>query len=383
MFHRIDIKTEPDHDIFLENKQVSAENANKFHDYKNKCRCCFEAFSISSIKIPIDNIHRDAFNKLTGVELLQDSGYSTLICFDCISNMRKCQDFIDKSRNLQKEFYDFVSTAKSIPIKTENEFSDSESVNVVEADPTDYFASDDDNDNRNEEKSEKSNITKECVVKLEKIDIGDYNVEEYRPSICQPTTSIIGKESIKPKVTIPRRNLTDEQKKLLMFCDKCDWSSTSKRKMEHHALNHALSSGICSFCGKVPSSAKGLITHIRRFHRNGKSKKTDCSICNIRMQSNYKLEQHIQLLHPEVVKEMPCKKCNKSFYTEDALKRHEQLAHDVKVKCKDANCEKLFFDQTAMSCHYYKMHLEGTNVSYFIRVDINILLMKTSYNISA
>lgn len=376
MFHRIDIKTEPDHD-FLQNQQVLTENTNKFdkfHDYQNKCRCCFEAFSISSIKIPVNNIHRDAFNKLIGVELLHDSGHSMLICFDCISVMRKCQDFIDKSRNLQKEFYDFVSTAQSIPIKTENAFSDSESVNF-DADPPDYFASDDDKDDKDKEKEDdnrnedKSNITKECVVKLEKIDIGDYNVEEYRPTICQPTTSLT-KASIKPKVKIPRRNLTDEQKKLLMFCDKCNWSSTSKIKMQHHALSHALSSGICSFCGKVPSSAKGLITHIRRFHRNGKSKKTDCSICNTRMESNYKLEQHIQLLHPEVVKEVPCKKCNKRFYTEDALKRHEQLAHDVKVKCKDENCEKMFFDQTAMNSHYYKMHLEGTNVS-FIRVDIN------------
>lgn len=367
MFHRIDIKTEPSHVIFLQNhQQVSAENTNKFHDYQNKCRCCFEAFSISSIKIPVDNVHRDVFNKLTGVELLQDSGYSMLICFDCISDMRKCQEFIDKSKNLQKEFYNFVSTAKSIPIKTEDEFSDSESVNV-DAVPTDYFASDDDYNDRNEEESNISNITKECVVKLEKIDVGDYNVEEFRATISQPTTNI-SEESIKPKA--PRRNLTDEQKKLLMFCDKCNWSSASKIKMQHHALSHALSSGICSFCGKVPSSAKGLIAHIRRFHRNGKSKKTDCSICNSRMESNYKLEQHMQLLHPEVVKEVHCGKCNKSFYTEDALKRHEQLAHDVKVKCKDENCEKMFFDLTTMNNHYYKIHLEGTNVS-FIKVDIN------------
>lgn len=367
MFHRIDIKTEPSHVIFLQNhQQVSAENTNKFHDYQNKCRCCFEAFSISSIKIPVDNVHRDVFNKLTGVELLQDSGYSMLICFDCISDMRKCQEFIDKSKNLQKEFYNFVSTAKSIPIKTEDEFSDSESVNV-DAVPPDYFASDDDNNDRNEEESNISNITKECVVKLEKIDVGDYNVEEFRATIYQPTTNI-REESIKPKA--PRRSLTDEQKKLLMFCDKCNWSSASKRKMQHHALSHALSSGICSFCGKVPSSAKGLIAHIRRFHRNGKSKKTDCSICDSRMESNYKLEQHMQLLHPEVVKEVHCGKCNKSFYTEDALKRHEQLAHDVKVKCKDENCEKMFFDLTTMNNHYYKIHLEGTNVS-FIKVDIN------------
>lgn len=366
MFHNIDIKTEPGHEVFLPfpaiyRETLTSESEKRFLDYQNKCRCCFESFSISSTKISIDLPLMNTFRDLTGVELLQGFGYSMFFCYQCSSNIKKCQEFIEKSRNLQNQFNEFVSFKPVIKAEIINE----QDVTLCEV----MLAPGDDSIKPEDE----SNCIRDCSVKLKRVDIID--VEEY---------NISSKQAAKKKArsrSDSRKNLTKER----MSCDKCEWSTLSKKRLLFHVLKHVqpvkLTNKLsCKYCRNISKSTKGLHEHIKRSHKQEKFDKF-CKICNTGCESNFRLERHLEMYHPDSEKHK-CGNCEKSFYTEETLKRHDELTHKVSVKCKELSCMKLFFDKYTMTSHYYRMHLEQRKVSQ-IDFYLNLLIYHSQSFISA
>lgn len=393
MFCSINVKRERGHEVFLPNATTCSEiidlsDANdKFVNHQNKCRCCFEPFGISSMKIMINASQRKTFNKLTGVELLEDLGYSKFLCLKCITEMKKCQEFIEKSTNLQKEFYNFVSA--NYTIKAEYGHFEPEIVQI-DVDPPDLSILD--NTNR-------FNCTKQCSVKIKRVNLDDFDVDMHyfesksnshsfsyqfnfddNDSICSfgddqldrfsnsSSTRQVKPKPPKPKrppkpKSISRKHLKAEERR--MFCDKCDWNSMSRKRMMQHVINHLKLykiDSLCSFCGKKFTTTIGLTLHIKRYHE-AVAKKIECSICKVEVDTNFLLERHMLWYHPTVEKEFKCGKCELSYFTEGALTRHDQLVHDVKVKCRVLTCKKLFYDNIAEGSHYIKFHKEEKNVS--------------------
>lgn len=355
MFHNFDIKTEPGHEVFLPypaiyRESLSSETENRFFDYQNKCRCCFELFSISSTKISIDMLLMNTFRDLTGVELLQDLGYSMFFCYQCSSDIKKCQEFIENSRSLQNQFNEFVFFKPVIKaeIITEQEVKECE----LSLAPFDDSIKPED----------ESKCIRDCSVNLKRVDISD--VEEY--NILSKRTS---KKKARPRSDY-RRNLMKER----MSCDKCEWSTLSKKRLLFHVSKHVQTVQLtnilsCIYCRTIAKSQKGLHEHIKRSHKQEKFDKF-CKICNTGCESNFRLERHIEMYHPDAEKHK-CGNCEKSFYTEETLKRHDELTHKVSVKCREPSCMKLFYDKYTMTSHYYRMHLEQRKVS---RIDFYLLI---------
>lgn len=382
MLHNIVLKSDPDveptHEILLpaavHHETITSQPetvSSKFFDYQNKCRCCFEEFIISAMKIMMTRNQRNAFKRLTGVELVQDSRYSRFMCQKCFGDITKCQSFIEKSRKLQKEFQEFLITKPEI--KTEEVLIPTPEIETVtlildtvsrprpaiievKNEPPDY-------------------CTMKCSVKLERVDLD--NIDVVQNLVATTRTKRISKpvivptainEKIKPKKpkAIPRDHFTGEDRR--MFCDKCEWSSLDRGRMLKHAIRHIKSCEKkivfrCKLCGKKCVSSVGLACHMKSMHKKSSSFPIQCPICKQGSTSNYRLEIHMYWKHPCAEKKFNCKKCAKGFFTHEVFVRHMNLKHFAKVKCKEKTCKRLFMRRSEMMVHYRGYHVRASQVS--------------------
>lgn len=380
MLHSIVSKPEPNveptHEIFLpaviHHETISSQPKtinSKFLDYQNKCRCCFDEFRISAMKIMMTRNQRNAFKRLTGVELVQDPRYSRFMCQKCFADITKCHSFIEKSRKLQKEFQEFVKTKPEI--KTEEVLisaPETETVTLIidkVSHPPPAII---------EIKKEPPDCNMECSVKLERVDLD--NVDVVQNLISATGTKRISKPVIVPTVinikiqpkrpkAIPRDHLTGENRR--MFCDKCDWSSLDRGMMMNHAIRHVESCKKkiifrCKLCGKKCASSVGLACHMKSMHKKSSSFPIQCPICKLGSTSNYRLEIHMYWKHPCAEKKFNCKKCAKGFFTHEVFVRHMNLKHYAKVKCKEKTCKRLFMRRSEMMVHYRAYHVRASQV---------------------
>lgn len=367
----VDVKLQPRHEIYLPNsskQQLQISSApGKFHDYQNKCRCCFEDFSISSMKIVITDSQRVAFKKLTGVELQQDPGHSKFFCQKCFNEMTRCQDFIDKISILQKEFKEFV-TSSEFSIKTEEVLITPEVVTVnFDNDPSPAI------DFIKQEENPIDSIM-ECSVKLERYDFDENDLVQ---NLMSEIKSERPKRNASRKIVKKPRALRHDHLEgddRLMFCDKCNWTTDDKKKMLNHVSDHLKSKIIainskCDLCGKIFTSSNRLAQHITRYHRLKRTKKCVCPMCNLELRSNYQLERHVTNDHTEVTKKSKCKKCTKSFFTNEGLNRHLNMTHYAKIRCTYLNCTKRFIDAPTMRHHISRSHEKP-------KVDVRLNLVK-------
>lgn len=374
------IESSRKHDVSLEE--------NSFYDHQNKCRFCFESFGENSVKIVINFNHRNSFNELTGIELLMDPGYSRHLCLKCVCELQKCQKFIKKSSDLQKQFYDFISDN---PIKCENdELEDNLSVSVFLRFLPEVSIHPISND--------RIIVTRKFTVKLKRVELDEFDVdmryyedditmidlsdqyykndteftnyddfdrndnsdsesEKSHKSDTSSNNSFFNQpariSSGIPKVLQRLPNLPYEKR--LMYCDKCEYKSVVRHNLIDHVHTHIDSvKSLCPFCGKTMSSKKNLTKHIRRYHKHPHKPSIPCWVCNTEFDTNYKLDLHLRWYHPNEAKKFQCEKCAGNFFTEASLKRHDQLVHNAKVKCKEPNCNKMFFNNKIMLKHYNK-----------------------------
>lgn len=364
-------------------QQVTQESENIFNDLENRCRCCFERFTISSIKIGFKATQRNMLSQLIGIEIIQEQGYPNFMCLQCITDIKKCREFIDKAKKLQEKFCEFVSPKEieGYCIKTEFTFQEP-AVVIDELHSTDV------------------SLVKKCSVKLERINLERYEVDmSYYDSNFNDDDDdffdanfdhSFGIDDISncssSRSSTPEQKQIPKKKKLRCItfnhlpldqrtycCDKCDFKTPIRQKIIFHVGTHLNTSrveSLCNHCGKSYTTADGLKTHIRKVHTDAKVDAATCWFCNIECESHHLLIRHLEWYHPNEERKFQCEKCTESFFTEASLTRHVQLVHDVKVKCKDKNCDKMFHDVRLMNRHYLKCHKERTDVSIkFLKSD--------------
>lgn len=384
------------HEVFLPNSpgfNSKPKSENKFDDHQNKCRCCFQYFGENSMKIVLNANQRTAFNKLTGIPLLSNEEYSKHFCTKCFSDMKKCQDFIEYARTIQKEFYQFVS------VKVPQFKSEPESITVevglpeISIHPIDSV-----------KPQETMICSRKCSVKLTRIDLSQFDVDtEYFDEDClkpsfddrfdsdddyfgdgimdnfanndsdsddsfkvEITTAksprrsailpkIYAAEAI-PKIILRPTNLSREER--TFHCDQCEYKSLFRPAIKKHTLTHRKYKPdyLCAFCGKTLNSANALSHHIKMIHSEDGSNCFPCWVCNMAFESDHKLIQHIRWYHIHEEKKVTCDKCPQTFYTEASMKRHRGLQHFKKIRCKDVKCKQMFADGRSMRRHYEKHH---------------------------
>ena len=136
--------------------------------------------------------------------------------------------------------------------------------------------------------------------------------------------------------------------KKILHCDKCDYSTDCKCKMEMHVgrkhttelkfpchycgkrfkvkvdlsahikMQHEQVQQICHVCGKVLGSANALHIHQKREHFLPEFK---CHLCTRRVVSQENLDEHIQRAHENAPK-YQCELCGKVFNQPSKLKQH-------------------------------------------------------------
>lgn len=364
------------------------EKLSVFDDYQNKCRLCFELFGNNSMKIIINGVQRNFFYKFTGIPL--DLEYSKYVCTKCSTDLNDCQEFINRVTELQKQFYEFVTVTQP-PIKNElycnNGEEDFQDVPFV----TSFLKSTND---------EIFGCTKNCSVKLERVDLANYDVSsehfehtygdnssnhdvddfkmnfldhnkndsesDSSNSFASISPNCLISQTKKPRI-IPRPfNLPTTRR--MLYCDHCDYSTLLRKNLTHHLFKHHAkekANKLCSSCGKTFASSKALSVHIRKVHSStSKRSSIQCWVCNLEFQYNHILVNHIRWYHPNEDKKFHCEKCPEQFYTETSLRRHDEITHNATIKCKDENCTRLFYEKKTMDRHYSLVHKRERGVSF-------------------
>ena len=100
-----------------------------------------------------------------------------------------------------------------------------------------------------------------------------------------------------------------------------------------------------------PSKKKAPKTGIERFR---------CSMCTSSFKYKYGLNEHFKAKHSENTPSFACTLCPKTFATNYSLHRHVTARHmpDKVIRCKKANCDKIFATECERKRHVEEAHLQ-------------------------
>ena len=116
-------------------------------------------------------------------------------------------------------------------------------------------------------------------------------------------------------------------------------------------------------CNRIYCFKKNLVQHIQIFHRG---KKFKCNICNIKLSTKQKLDQHMSSQHKiknnNLTVQYTCANCNKKFYCKSALRNHV-LSHlkkeeRDKLLCPFNECNQFYFYKQTLNKHIQRHHKE-------------------------
>ncbi len=106
-------------------------------------------------------------------------------------------------------------------------------------------------------------------------------------------------------------------------CDSCGKCFTSRQSVYAHIQRHIGQKVLCNICGKCFSNRNNLTKHHKTVHL--KEKNYQCSTCEKRYDSSYRLRIH-QNSH-NGIRLFACPLCPQSFITTSALSRHKKTVH--------------------------------------------------------
>lgn len=158
-------------------------------------------------------------------------------------------------------------------------------------------------------------------------------------------------------------NETLNQKRKRFTCDRCEYSSDRKDKLNNHikAVHDKIKDFFCDRddCKKAFSTNGDLQTHIKGVHDKIKDFVCDRDDCEMAFSTNGNLQTHIKMVH-EKIKDFECNRddCEMAFCTKTQLKRHIKAVHD-KIKdfvCNRDNCKMAFSTNGKLKRHIKQVH---------------------------
>jgi hypothetical protein len=156
------------------------------------------------------------------------------------------------------------------------------------------------------------------------------------------------------------RQKTCNQCRTKFKCDKCEYSSCNKDKLQRHIkqVHEQIKDHKCDKCEYACSTIDDLKRHIKQVHDKIKDHK--CDKCEYSCSANSTLKDHINQVHLKI-KDIKCDKCNFSTFNNTQLQRHIKAVHD---KIKDIKCDKCDFsssNNTHLQRHIKAVHLKIKN----------------------
>jgi len=189
-----------------------------------------------------------------------------------------------------------------------------------------------------------------------------FNVEDYPR--CQPCNKLFqtrkrylnhntlkhgesGSQMSEDTSTIKKKPAKRKQ----VNCPTCGKKLTTERRLERHMVLHHPSLLQCTKCDESFTDKRLFIEH-KNVHRKYKDSLTACEVCSKEMRSK-SLAKHIKIFHSEVAPEkkefFTCPNCQMKCNSEERLERHMYLNHSSVMQCSD--CGKSFTDKKVFINH--------------------------------
>lgn len=83
----------------------------QYHDHLNQCRCCFRYLPMIKDRNFIQDWHRDVFNSIAGIEMIDAPELSSSLCKKCINLLTDTRNLSGKVAKRQKEYYEFMENS--------------------------------------------------------------------------------------------------------------------------------------------------------------------------------------------------------------------------------------------------------------------------------
>ena len=153
-------------------------------------------------------------------------------------------------------------------------------------------------------------------------------------------------------------------------CDFCDKDFANDLSLKAHV--DRIHKGIkkyrpCPHCGK---EVEFLTSHIINTHSE---KKFSCNQCGQKYPTEYKLQQHVEVVH-EGIRKYSCDECGKTFPKKFNLTSHKKTVHEgIKaiVMCED--CGKTLSSTSALNLHIQMKHQEAKHLHLCYNITCNEL----------
>ena len=108
-------------------------------------------------------------------------------------------------------------------------------------------------------------------------------------------------------------------------CKHCELGFKTITDLRKHSFIQGSIDHICSECGEVFESIKGMKQHFGKLH--SKVRPSRCAVCSKRFRNKYALKIHVKQVHEESSR-VVCSNCNIVFFNIYSMKRHLQHCHE-------------------------------------------------------
>lgn len=110
---------------------------------------------------------------------------------------------------------------------------------------------------------------------------------------------------------------------------------------------------LCSNCGESFKSPKGLLGHIDRMHKEGRTMPFSCAECNLGFPFAHLFEKHHLMVHNEK-RPHACEICSSRFKDANSLRVHKSTHNERLLKCR--YCAMKFKNTGGRRIHERRSH---------------------------
>lgn len=372
--------------FYDESNIMWTDQFDQFHDYQNKCRCCFQ--KMDTERHGIDSLHRDIFYKLTSIDLIHNGDYSDTLCSECNDQLMKISEFAATALELQSKFLDYALNQTKVKLEcTPMDVEVFEPTRSVDVSTTiDQMIHD-------IVKAEPLEPMTNCSVKVEKLDLQNYEFDQCDNS----STDNVPKKRGRPKgwrkadylSRFSTISVDAEAVPELIVEKKKRGRQLGWRKPEHLKKVKAFSlPPPPSEEGADPPKKRGRpvgwrkVDFLKKFNdddddytdqaKPGRSKRNSidedarikfCDLCDYQTQNKSRMDNHMKSKH--WTRYLVCEKCKWRTRIKRYMMYHNTIYHNSEFEPPQNDrygcpwCEKSFSAMTSLFNHMDLLH--GSN----------------------